>query len=237
MIAALTLASRVLGLIRECVFGYFFSTSELLSAFRIAFMVPNLARRLFGEGALSAAMIPVLTESLQTEGEESTRRFVGTLLVLLAAVLAIIVLAAEAVIAIWRVFQDDLALDLTAVLMPYAGLICAVAVVSGVLNVRRHFATPAATPMILNLGILSGLLGGAIWADLSGARLLYATCGGVLLAGVLTFLTMASLVNRLVGSDAVTQLITLVVAGVVSYALAARLLRIEELGSVLRRDT
>ncbi len=59
VMAALTVASRVLGLIRESVFSYYFSTSELLSAFRIAFQVPNLARRLFGEGALSSAMIPV----------------------------------------------------------------------------------------------------------------------------------------------------------------------------------
>ncbi|UCC32282.1 MAG: hypothetical protein JSU86_08360, partial [Phycisphaerales bacterium] len=127
LIAALTLGSRVLGLIRECLFSYFFSTSELLSAFRIAFMVPNLARRLFGEGALSSAMIPVLTETLHERGEESSRRFIGSLLTALAVVLVAIILVAEAVIAAWRAIRDDLALELAAVLMPYMGLICIVA--------------------------------------------------------------------------------------------------------------
>ncbi len=57
LIAGLTLCSRMLGLAREAVFGYFFSTSELLSAYRVAYMIPNLARRLFGEGALSSALV------------------------------------------------------------------------------------------------------------------------------------------------------------------------------------
>lgn len=184
LIAVLTFGSRVLGLAREGVLSYFFSTNEILSAFRIAFMVPNLARRLFGEGALSSAVIPILTESLETHGEAASRRFVGTLLVVLAVVLGVVILAAEGVIAVWRAIQDDLALGLTAVLMPYMGLICMVAAGGAVLNVRRHFAVPAAVPMILNVGIIAGVLVGAVWVDLSGGDLMYAACAGVLLAGV-----------------------------------------------------
>jgi len=184
LIAVLTLGSRVLGLARECLFGYFFSTSELLSAFRIAFMLPNLARRLFGEGALSSAMIPVLTETLHTRGEESSRRFVGTLLTVLVVVLGVIVLAAEAVIVVWRMIRDDLALEFAEILMPYMGLICTVAIASAVLNVRRHFATPAAAPMILNVGIIVSTVGGALVVGLTGTRLMIAVCVGVLTAGV-----------------------------------------------------
>lgn len=189
LIAALTLGSRVLGLVREGVLSYYFSTNEILSAFRIAFMVPNLARRLFGEGALSSAMIPILTESLETRGETSSRRFIGTLLVVLAVVLALVILVAEGLIAAWRAIQDDFALELTAVLMPYMGLICMVAAGGAVLNVRRHFAVPAAMPMILNIGIVAGVLVGAVWIDLSGADLMYAACAGVLLAGVVQLAT------------------------------------------------
>ncbi len=174
----------MLGLIRECVFSYYFSTSGLLSAFRIAFMVPNLARRLFGEGALSAAVIPVLTESIQTDGEESSRRFVGTLLTVLVGVLVALTLALEVSLALWRTFQTDLALDLSAVLIPYLALICTVAVVGGVLNVRGHFATPAVAPMILNVGIILAAVGGATMGGLRGVSLLYLICGGVLAAGV-----------------------------------------------------
>ncbi|MCH7592155.1 MAG: murein biosynthesis integral membrane protein MurJ [Planctomycetes bacterium] len=188
LIALLTLASRALGLARECLFGYFFATSELLSAFRIAFMLPNLARRLFGEGALSAAMIPVLTESLERDGERSTRQFIGSLLTAQVAVLVVLVIAAEVVIAAWRHFQTDLALDLAALLMPYMGLICTTAMISGVLNVRGHFAAPACSPMILNTGVIVAALGGAFYADLHGADLLYAICGGVLVAGALQIL-------------------------------------------------
>lgn len=191
LIAALTLGSRVLGLIRECLFSYFFSTSELLSAFRIAFMVPNLARRLFGEGALSSAMIPVLTDTLHERGEESSRRFVGSLFTILAVVLVAIILAAEAVIAAWRAIKDDLALELAAVLMPYMGLICTVAVGSAVLNVRRHFAAPAAAPMLLNIGIIASILAGALWAGLTGTRLMIAVCAGVLIAGVIQVVATA----------------------------------------------
>ncbi len=185
LIATLTFGSRLLGLVREAVLSYFFSTNEILSAFRIAFMVPNLARRLFGEGALSSAVIPILTQSLETRGEASSRRFVGTLLLVLAVVLGVVILAAEGVIAAWRAIQDDLALGLTAVLLPYMGLICLVAAGGAVLNVRRHFAVPAAVPMILNVGIITGVLVGALWIDLSGADLMYSVCAGVLLAGVL----------------------------------------------------
>ena len=195
LIAILTLGSRVLGLIRECIYSYFFSTSELLSGFRIAFMVPNLARRLFGEGALSAAMIPVLSESLQTKGEESTRRFVGALLTALLAVLCLLVLAAEALIAGWRMIQSDIALDLSAVLMPYMAMICLVAVVSGVLNVRGHFAAPAAVPMVLNVGIILAAVGGAWLADLRGIRLIYAMSVGVLVAGVLQVLIVGGVLR------------------------------------------
>ena len=185
LIAALTLASRLLGLVRESIFSYYFSTSELLSAFRIAFQAPNLARRLFGEGALSSAMIPVLTESLQQRGEEESRRFVGTILTLLATVLGLAVIGVEIVIAVWRTFHDDLALRLTAVLMPYMALICTAAVASGVLNVRQHFAVPAAAPTILNVVMIVALVGGSLLGGLTQASLMYLVCGGVLLAGVI----------------------------------------------------
>lgn len=197
LIAALTLGSRMLGLARECVFSYYFSTGELLSAFRIAFMAPNLARRLFGEGALSSAMIPVLTESLETRGEAASRRFVGRLLTILVVVLGVILFAVEVLIAVWRAFRDDPALEFAAVLMPYMALICLVAVASAVLNVRRHFATPAAVPMILNVGIILAAVGGAVGFGLTGTRLMYAICGAVLVAGVVQ-LAVTGVVLRLI---------------------------------------
>ncbi len=185
LIAGLTLISRLLGLVRESLFSYFFATGELLSAFRIAFQAPNLARRLFGEGALSSAMIPVLTETLQTRGEEASRRFVGSLLTLLAFVLALAVVGVELALLVWRAIDDDQALRLTAILMPYMALICTAAVASGVLNVRRHFAVPAAAPTILNVAMILALLAGTALAGGGDTVLMDWVCGSVLIAGVI----------------------------------------------------
>jgi len=196
VISSLTLVSRVLGLVREQVFGYYFATSEPLSAFRIAFMLPNLARRLFGEGALSAGLIPVLTRSLRTDGEEASRRFVGSLLVMLVIVLGCGVAAAELVIAVWRNTADDLSLSLAAVLLPYMLLICTVAAIGAVLNVRGHFAVPAAAPVLLNVAVIAGVVVGASVVGLEGVPLIYAACFGVLAGGVLQLLVSVMALKR-----------------------------------------
>lgn len=191
LIGGLTLASRLLGLVRETIFSYYFSTGELLSAFRIAFQAPNLARRLFGEGALSSAMIPVLTESLETQGEAASKKFVGNLLTLLFVVLTGALLLIETVVLSWRMYADDKALRLTGIMMPYMVLICTSAVASGVLNVRRHFAVPAAAPTILNVAMIAALIGGAKLWHLDDAALMDWTCYSVLIAGVLQLLLTA----------------------------------------------
>lgn len=188
LIAALTLVSRLLGVLREYIFSHYFGTGELLSAFRIAFQAPNLARRLFGEGALSSAMIPVLTRSIQECGEESSRRFVGTLLTVLFAGLCAAVIAIELVIGMWRFAHDDPALQLTGLMMPYMVLICTSAVASGVLNVRGHFSVPAAAPTILNVVMIVALLGGARGLGLGDGHLMKLTCWAVLVAGLIQIL-------------------------------------------------
>ena len=71
MISLLTLVSRILGLVRDIVCAHAFGTDAVWSAFRMGFQIPNLFRRLFGEGALSAASIPVLTETLTRESKEA----------------------------------------------------------------------------------------------------------------------------------------------------------------------
>ena len=184
LMAGLTLVSRLLGLVRETLLSYYFGTSELLSAFRIAFQAPNLARRLFGEGALSSAMVPVLTRTLKERGEYESRRLVGSTLTASFLVLSILLVLIELGIGVWRLIHDDPALRLTAFMMPYMVLICIAAVASGVLNVRGHFAVPAAAPTILNVAMIVALvLGGVL--GLSSMTLMDWTCASVLLAGVI----------------------------------------------------
>ncbi len=202
-ISILTLFSRVLGLVRECLLGYFFGATGLLSAFRIAWMLPNLSRRLFGEGALSAALIPVLSQTIEKDGEQRGKEFVAALLVFLTGILVFAVLAVELAIVGIRSWHDDLSLRLAATLMPYMLLICLVAIVSGVLQVRRHFAVPAACPVVLNLTFIAAMLVGGLWMGLSGESLLYMVAVAALVAGVLqlalisTALTKVGFVPRL----------------------------------------
>ena len=195
LIAWLTLGSRILGLMRECLFSYLFSASGLLSAFRIAFMVPNLARRLFGEGALSAAMIPVLTEDIAKNGERSGRELLGAIIVLLVAALSALVILAEIALLIWRRSAPDFALDLSMVLLPYMVFICLVAVISGALNVRSHFAAPAIAPMLANVAIMGAALIGVRWG-LEGRALMYIVGAGVLAAGVVQLVLIALVMKR-----------------------------------------
>lgn len=196
LLALLTLASRVLGVIRESVFGYYFGTSQTLSAFRIAFQIPNLTRRLFGEGALSSAMIPVLTETLRNQGEERSRQFVGSVITLMLTVLGGALVLAEAGILLWRWRHPSLTLDLTAIMLPYAAMICTVAVISSVLNVRGHFAVPAAAPITLNLANIAALYFGARYLNLSELPLIYLVCLSVLAAGLYQLVLVAAALRR-----------------------------------------
>lgn len=190
VIASLTLVSRILGLVREVVFATLFSTSEVLSAFRTAFMLPNLARRLFGEGALSSALVPVLTQTLSDEGEDAGRVLVGAVIRALTLTLIALIILAEGVVLLWRAIRPDLALDFAVVLLPYMLLICLVAILGGVLNVRGRFAAPAAVPAIMNIAIILAAFGGAKLGGLAGSELMYVICGGVLVAGALQLLVM-----------------------------------------------
>ncbi len=176
--------SRVTGLMRELVFSRLLGTSGEMSAFRIAYMVPNLARRLFGEGALSAATIPVLTETLEKEGEKDARRFVGSVLAILFSGLSLAAVVIWAVMWFARLFTDDPSLPFAMTLIPYMPIICTVAVAGGVLNVRGHFATPAAVPVLLNLCVISVTLWGGYGKGLTSTALLNTVCYGVLLGGL-----------------------------------------------------
>lgn len=163
LISILTLASRVLGLARDIACAHAFGTGAVWSAFRMGFQIPNLFRRLFGEGALSAASIPVLTETLTREGQEAADTLSGRLLGLQMVVLAGLCVIGEIVVVVlyWIYGQDSdtaLTLALTGLMLPYMILICAAAVVGGIQNVFGRFASPAAAPIILNIFMIAAAL-------------------------------------------------------------------------------
>ncbi len=185
LIGAITLLSRLLGLGREMVAAAFFGAGPIWSAFTVAFTIPNLFRKLFGEGALSAAFIPMYARMVGSGGrnEEQSAEdgeatppehalFAAASVNLLVYMLTAITLLGELVLAgIW-LFADlgrpdyELAVVLTAIMLPYVVLICGAAFLGGILNVHERFAAPAAASVLLNLCLIAAIAAGAVIFDL-----------------------------------------------------------------------
>ncbi len=161
-IASLTAVSRVFGFARDMAYSHFFGATALLDAWTIAFKIPNLARRLFGEGAASASLIPVYSEQLYKDRRQA-KQLVNTVVTVLFVLLAAIVLVGQG--AIWGYYkffsstsETRLVLSLSSIMLPYMLLVCMVAILAGILNVHRHFAAPAAAPIVLNIFIIGSIL-------------------------------------------------------------------------------
>lgn len=157
IISALTLVSRIFGQLRETILATFLGTSIAATAFRAAFAVPNMFRKLFGEGALSAAFIPLYSKALKEGTPDEARQFAADSVNLLTLILVAITLIGEAILISLILFTDPqresfvLMLKLSAIMLPYVVLICLTAFLSGILQVHRHFALPAAAPVLLNI--------------------------------------------------------------------------------------
>ncbi len=184
LLSFLTLISRVLGLAREGVCAYFFGVGELWGDFSIAFRIPNLSRRLFGEGALSAAFIPVLSDRLHQDDRPAAAALTGQVVMLLAAILLGLVIVGEAAIWIARQFSADLSLSLTAVMLPYMFFICLVALLAGAHNVMGRFGTPAMMPILFNVLVIGGAVLGARWAGAAPRTHIHILAGTVVFAGL-----------------------------------------------------
>lgn len=172
-IILVTLGSRILGLARDVLMFQTLGFGWAMGTFAMAWMIPNMLRRLFGEGALSASFIPEYTR-LNEYDALAGRRLLGSvtgfLLLLLGTVSALVIIAALVIPGEWvgRVSQQgnglvdaqqqgELLLDLTVILFPYAIPICLTAIFAGALNAHGVFGLPAAAPVVLNLFWIGGL--------------------------------------------------------------------------------
>jgi putative peptidoglycan lipid II flippase len=186
-----TLISRVLGMVRDVVTAGLLGMSSggIMDAFVIAFRVPNLFRRLFGEGALTASYLPVLTARLE-EDRAAAWRLASVTLTWLVIVLSGVVIVAEAVCGVlWMLYGDrpgmPLLLGLSAVMLPYMIFICAAAQVAATLHALSSFRVPAMVPIVLNVcWIAAALLIAPRFAGDKEAQA-YVLAGCVLVAGVL----------------------------------------------------
>jgi len=164
VVGSATLLSRIFGFIRDVVIAGFFGAGLSSDAFFVAFRIPNLLRRLFAEGSLSVAFIPVFTEYLTHRGKEDAfemaRSAVRLLSVLLVAVAVTGIAFSPLIIRIIAPgFADSpekftLTIFLTRVMFPYIFFIGMVALSMGILNVLGHFAAPALAPVFLNISII-----------------------------------------------------------------------------------
>ncbi len=185
LIALLTAVSRVLGLFREVAFGYFFGIEPLFSSYRVAFMLPNLGRRLFGEGAMASSFVPVFTEVVELHGRDRARLLAGNAFTLLGVGLCALALAVMIGVGIAYWHRPSPTLEMILIMMPYMVLICLAGFAGGMLNALDRFAVPAAAPVLLNVVLIGVMVIGGVWGGMDSRPLLYVVAVGVLGAGLL----------------------------------------------------
>ena len=235
-VSSSTMLSWVLGLLRDILTAAFLGTTVLASAFAFAFAIPNLFRRLLGEGALTSAFIPVLTDELKANGKAGAYRFANEVMSWVAVLCLAIVIALGVSFlgfSYWAsqiqpgVLEADtlqrwsLGFKMAAFLMPYMALICMSAVFAALLNVLDHFAIPALSPVLLNGAMIAALLLGGLALGLTQEGIVHLLCWGVLLGGLLQFLAPALTLMRfgwqpalsLKRSERLDDLVTLFVPG------------------------
>lgn len=201
MIAGCTLTSRVTGLIRDMLLVHAFGAAWALDAFFFAFQIPNLFRRLFGEGALAAVFVPTFTRTLETDGPPAAWKLLARTLALLTVVLLFIIAIVElALLLIW-IFTPggedrQVILGLTALMLPFMLSICIVALLSSILNCVGSFVPAALTPVVLNLVMIAGIVwGGRLVGDLPEQRV-FGVALSVLVAGGLQLVLLAPVLRR-----------------------------------------
>jgi len=172
-VGASTLASRVLGLLRDMAMAHFFGTGMVAEAFYVAFMIPNLLRRLVGEGSLTVAFIPVFTKLKQERGEDEAKEVLASFFTLMTMVLAVMValgvVFSREIVALFvspqfqysaqgaETEKFTLAAAMTAQMFPYLFLIGLTALSMGVLNSYKRFFAPAFHPVLLNAAWIASL--------------------------------------------------------------------------------
>src|SRR5918994_2759358 len=147
-----TMASRILGLVRDQVLAYYFGAGDAMDAFRVAFRVPNLVRDLFAEGAMSAAFVPTFTRELTTEGKPRAWELANsviTALLILTVVLAVLGIAvAEPLVRFYAPqFSEvpgkiELTVLMARIMVPFLTLVALAAGFMGTLKSLRDFFVP-----------------------------------------------------------------------------------------------
>ncbi len=200
-IGGLTAVSRIFGFIRDMLMAALLGAGPVADAFFVALRFPNLFRSLFAEGAFSAAFVPIFVSLLTREGRaraigfaEETMAVLTT--VLLAFIIVVEVLMPLAITALAPGFVGtptfDLAVEFSRLTFPYLLFISLTALQGGILNAFGRFAAPAATPILLNLSLITAMLGTGPLMPTIG----HALSWGIVAAGIVQFLWLVGSCGR-----------------------------------------
>ncbi len=205
-VGGLTLVSRILGFFRDIAFAAVLGAGPVAEAFVVAFRLPNLFRRWFGEGAFNSAFIPLFTKRLAADGREQARTFASEALSGLTFLL--LVLTALAMLAMpWLMYglapgfaatpeKFDLAVVMSRIAFPYLICMSLVALLSGVLNSVGKFVESAAVSIVLNLTLMAAM-GIAWWLGYgSGREAGLVMAWGIFAAGLLQVLLLINGARR-----------------------------------------
>ena len=200
-----TLISRFAGFFRDLLIARLFGAAMVADAFFVAFAIPNLFRRVFAEGALSASFLPVYSDVREQSGARKALKFAGGMMALLilaggAVCLAAFWLAPVLVKALAPGFSARpekllLTAELTRIMFPFLVFIGLWAIAAGVLNAARRFFVPALAPALQNLIIILALLLAGYWA--SGAEAIYWLAWAVVIGGAAQFLFQLPFMGKL----------------------------------------
>ncbi len=241
-----TLASRITGLVRELVMAAMFGASAMTDAFNVAFRIPNLLRRLFAEGAFSQAFVPVLAASKEKEGEAATKLLVDQVasVLLWALIITVVVGVAAAPLLVWAMASGlqqtprafEVSVLLTRFMFPYIAFMSLVALCSSVLNTWKKFAVPAATPVLLNVGMIAAAWLLAPQLKARGIEPIYSLAAGVMVGGVLQlgiqllalkrmallpkFTWNPAVAGRFIASPAIKKILTLMLPALLGVSVA-----------------
>lgn len=197
-----TMVSRILGFARDILVAALLGAGPVADAFFVAFKLPNFFRRLFAEGAFSAAFVPLFTRQLSEEGAASAQRFAEEVLSVLVVVLLLFCSLVQIAMP-WAMYgfapgfaadpeKFDLAVELTRITFPYLIFISLVSQLGGILNSLGKFAAAAATPILLNIALIGALLGLLPFVETAG----HALAWGVFVAGIIQFLWLIEACRR-----------------------------------------
>jgi putative peptidoglycan lipid II flippase len=186
---AATVLSRVLGLLRELAYAAFMGTSAVAGAFHVAFTIPNLFRRLLGEGALTAAFIPIFKAKEREAGEAEMWHAANAVisgLVVSAALVSAVVMVGITLLLRWGSWSEytTLMLRLLQIMFPYMLLVCLAATFMGMLNARGHFFIPSLGAALLNVVMIGSVLWLAPGLGETLETQIFGLAIGVLLAGL-----------------------------------------------------